>query len=225
MKSFKKLFVVFAVCSSSMVLPMKQHVYEFNKSTIMAHGLGKIGVTYDKEGFKVHEKNKISKVNTYDLDHSLRNIDTDRLSALEKMGACLLVKKFDNGDFKLGLTSRLKGGGPICGALGYWGTKIGAYMTLGSAAVVSTAAATGALSVGVTGGAIIGTANAVIAVNAPLGAGATLVAGGMVGTGTVAGVAGAASLQTMAAAGVVATGIESTSLTVGAWLLAIPFLP
>ena len=159
MKNFERKLIRLVLSSALFIgtsaSAMQQGAYELKQKTIMAaYGLGKVGVLHDKEGFKVKQNGNIRKVHNYDLDHSLRDMDSERLAQLEKMGACLLVKKFDNGDFKLQLSGRLQGGG-------VGGAAVGA--SIGGTAVVS---AYSLMTYGVTvaAGAMCGPATAAVIV-------------------------------------------------------------
>ena len=154
-RTWTKLVVAGALFIGIPVSAMQHGAYELKQKTIMtAYGLGKVGVLHDKEGFKVKQNGNIRKVHNYDLDQSLRGVSSERLAQFEEMGVCLLVKQFDNGDFKLGLSGRLNGGG-------VGGATVGA--TVGGTAVVS-AYSLMTYGIGVAAGAAFGPATAAVIV-------------------------------------------------------------
>ena len=116
--------------------------------------------------------------------------------------------------------------GPICGAIGYWGVKIGSYVGICAGTTVAVAAVAGTLPVsGPIIGGLGGATTAGLAIAAPLGSTATIVAATAAGTGTATGVAIGAGLQASATIAATAVAVESASTSVGLFLLAIPFIP
>ena len=179
--------------------------------------LGKIGVAYRDKEFYITKDNVTSQVQRCDLSQELRGMPEDNLKAFLKAGY-LSVKKLDD-EYGIDARYRLRGGGPISGAIAYWATKTFCYGT----AVAATGAAV--VATGGVAGAALGATSAAATLGAS--AGATVVGGAIAGAGgtalaaevTVAAITGPAGI-----AGAVAA-VESASLGMGALFTAIPFLP
>ena len=188
------------------------------KEIFAPKSLGKVALYHNKNKFWVHHKGGYHKVRNCFIDKNLRNIDEKTLRAFVASNYISINKGSDN-EFSLNAKVRGLGGGPIFGAIGYWGTKALCYGTA--------AAAVGTITVA--NGGLAGGAVGVATTAATMGAstGASLVAGGIAGAG-LAGEAALATVGAVSATGSIAAtvaAIESGAFAVGSTLLCCPFLP
>lgn len=182
--------------------------------------LGALSAVADKHGFAVVKDGQETRVHNHDVDPVLRRANKKQLLHLLKQHR-LRITQFDNDDFKLALSSELKGGGPLLAAWFYTGTKAACYGGAIAAMGSAIAATGGVASVPLAVGGAVATAGAT-----------TAAAGTAAGIGTAASAAGAtAALGSVGAAAVGAgtlTGwvaaVEGASLFMGAVGAAIPFL-
>lgn len=183
--------------------------------------LGALSAVADKHGFAVIKDGQETRVHNYDVDPVLRRANKKQLLHLLKQHR-LRITQFDNDDFRLALSSELKGGGPLLAAWFYSGTKVACYGA-GLAAMGGAIAATGGVAgVGLAVGGTVATAGASTAV-AATAAGVTAAAAN-VGVGAAAlGSVGAAAAGAGTLTGWVAA-VEGASLFMGAVGAAIPFL-
>lgn len=184
--------------------------------------IGQVSVIHEDNKFKVQSSTGTHEVKPWHMNKELRNIPQDQILKLLALGSSYLhVNNMEgnNEEYSLKLYHRLKGGGPITGAILYWGTKAICYGTAAAGAGAAVVATGGAA------GAAIGSAAAVATSGGTMGAG--IVAGAIGG----AGLAGEAALGTTAivsTAGGIASAIavvETTAASAGMLGLSIPFLP
>ena len=178
----------------------------------------KASLFHDGKGFKVGEAGEFKNVPNYLIDKNLRNVNSAQLSKMLGTGY-LTLNKNSEGNFTIKHNGRLKGGGPLSGAIAYWVTKTLCY---------GTAVAAAGTVVVATGG-TVGAATGVVASASTLGAsaGATLAGAAISGAGyagaastaTAAVVTGAGSFASAAAA------VETASTAVGYAFTVIPWLP
>jgi hypothetical protein len=168
--------------------------------------LGDLAVVKKQKGFTVLKGGNEYPVANYNTDTLLQKVNAKQLAALlADNGAHVSVSELNENEFSLRSHVHGKGGGPITGAICYWGTKGIAY---GGMAV-------GAITLGYFGG------GAIIA-------GGTIIGGEL---GALAGAGAELAAETGIKAVVVAAGpavvatIETGALAAGAFGLAIPFLP
>lgn len=180
-------------------------------------------VLHDKNGFSVDGQ----RVSNADLSKDLRGISGKALSSLFKRNGALQVSRVGN-DFRIDSRERLKGGGPISGAIAYWLTKTVCYggmvagMTAGTTAAVALA---GPVAAPVAAGLHVASVMAPAAV-----AGTTVGAvGAAIGTSAVlteaAVVAGSQLVVATGSVGGAIAAVESASTVVGGFFTALPFLP
>ncbi|NGX37477.1 MAG: hypothetical protein K1000chlam2_00633 [Chlamydiae bacterium] len=163
--------------------------------------LNNVEVKYKDHDFFVIHQGKSQKVENYQLSKELRGITLEQLEKCLDV-AYLSLSKIGK-DYAIECKLRMKGGGPLFGAIGYWATKTLCY---------GTAVGAGTAAVIATGGAAAGVGGAAAAAAASVGTAS-------LGTGVGVVAANAAS-----AGGVIAA-VETASAAVGAILTAIPFLP
>lgn len=142
----------------------------------------------------------------------------------------IVVTRMSDGEYALKAHMRVRGGGPIFGAIAYWATK-----TLCYGAAVATVSAAGATVVVATGGGAVGAAAGVgvfageAAIGTALGVGTPILVTSAAISG--AGLTGAATMGTatvVAGAGSVAgaiAAVEGASTSAGLFFTMLPFLP
>lgn len=186
-------------------------------SLFVPHALGRLSVDYDGCNFVVVNSAHLrSFVSEEDLSKELRGISIDTLKKVLDVGYLSVRKTGEN--YALQLNGRLRGGGPIAGAIGYWVTKTVCYGTaLG--ALGGAVAATGGGALGIIGSAVVGAAETTAAVGALSAGIAASAAATAVATEATIGVVGS-----LGAAGAIA-GVETASTAVGTFLTLCPFLP
>lgn len=150
----------------------------------------------------------------YDLSGGLENIASQSsLKKVLEVGKIYLTAA--GKDYKLRLGVGGKGGGPICGAIAYWGTKAVIYGgisgAVGATGGIAGAAVGGAMSAVAGGGAIAGDVG---------GAAGQIAAGSAVAIAETTAVIGG----TLGIAGTIAA-IEGTATTVSMFFTALPFCP
>ena len=154
---------------------------------------------------------------TWHMPAPLCGITIKQLVAFLEVGYFRLQKQ--DGQIQMRMSTRLRGGGPVAGYIGYWATKAicyGAAVAGATAAVVSTGGAAGAAT-----GAVVAASTAGVGTSAAVAGGA--IAGA--GLATEAAVTTATAVTVAGGAAGFVTAVESTSLGVGVVLTAIPFLP
>ncbi len=178
--------------------------------------IGCMRLSCNGNGFFVVKNGKEYKVESSNLDKQLRMMTPEQKILFLKKGH-FKIHEID-GNYFIEASGKLKGGGPVSGAIAYWVTKTLCYGTAVAAAgtaVIATGgvgAITGAIA---TAGTLGATAGASVAAGAIAGAGLT-------GTATVATagvITGAGSLAAAAAA------VETASLSVSFAFTICPFLP
>lgn len=113
----KKLFITaVAVCSFSAQAMLTHKTHELVKQN-------RPGVFKDAEGFAVRKNGSVSRVSSYDVDRSLRNLSPAQISKISKY---ISANKMTNGDLTLRLQSHLPGGPAVGAAIGWWAGWLGA---------------------------------------------------------------------------------------------------
>ncbi len=107
-------------------------------------------VCYNQGRFFVNHEGNLSLVKGYDTDPLLRKMDNKQLKSFLDKGY-ITVKKLSDDTYKLTAHGRIKGGGPVSGWIGYWGTKAIGYGTISLAATASIKAI--GVKLGITAGA------------------------------------------------------------------------
>lgn len=73
-------------------------------------------------------RNQIHKVPNHEVDSSIRDIKPEYLHNFAQSGDnYLVIDQNDDGSYKIRSKARLQGSGPVCGAIGYWTTKVVGY--------------------------------------------------------------------------------------------------
>jgi hypothetical protein len=215
----KCLFSLILLLSSFSLYSMKLP----ENSVYVPSKLGNLKVLVEQDGYYVKSKDTLKKVQNYDVDPLLKKIDKEALKAFLDKGY-ISVSQFDNGEYKLTAHGRVKGGGPISGWIGYWGTKTLAWGTISLAATASIKA------LAVKAGISVGAKTAVAATKMATGAKGLAVTVGEEIVEQAVGEAGAKTIvgSVMAhvpGAAMVATKIETAASVVGGALYACPWLP
>lgn len=121
-----------------------------------------INLFYDREGFAVKEGDILSRVNPYDTEAVLRDMDAETAVKMLSLSK-LKVSRLSNGEYTVERAGEIKGGGPIGATIG---VAVGVSIPyIAQYAVIAGASAAGAV-IGGPGGAIIagGSANGLTAV-------------------------------------------------------------
>jgi hypothetical protein len=228
----RKLFVLL----SSLSLSLSASLYVPEK-------LGSVAVLNSPQGFAVLKDSKIHYLGAEAVDSTLRKMDFKQRNMYLLKGGSLALNQTKEGYFVLRAAPKLKGGGPVSGAIAYWVTKsfcwagVGITATAATAGVITAAVATGGAAVGASAAAVASvtagaSAAAGVAVGS-MGAGAAGAAGATIIAAAAAPIAGATAAATtvttgaaiaVGGAGIVAS-IETASLAAGAALTLCPFLP
>lgn len=194
------------------------------------------------KGFIVQQGGKLTRVAEHNLDGELRKLNLQQRAALLKKGG-VAMKQLHDGEHRLAVNHKLKGGGPVAGAIAYWITKslcwggVVTTATVAAGGVVAATVATGGAALGAGAGAVATvTGAATAATGIGIGAlgggaagavGATIASGGMLATAAGTSLAGAATVGASLAVptvGLVA-GIEAASLAAATTFSLMPFLP
>lgn len=184
--------------------------------------LGDVRVIYKgREFFVVNLNGAESFIQKANLSCELRGISPETLQKILNFGYLSLNKQ--ESDYTLRFDGKIYGGGPVCGFIGYWGTKAICY---GGAIAAATTVVVG------TGGAIAGPVGTAIA------SGAASTVATTTGTGIVAAAVGSspvavgiateltmATVSTAGGVGGAIAAVESASSLIGTSLLLCPFLP
>jgi hypothetical protein len=130
--------IAMSLCVSSLIVANDALVVK--RASLMTAGLGKIKVSHDSEGFSVNQNGISHRVALHDIDPQLRTISTGNLAKYLTVAKLSVTKVGDN--FAIRSHVPGKGGGPICGVIAYWVTKVFLASTATTAAVATNAAAT-----------------------------------------------------------------------------------
>jgi len=227
MTSVYSRIVITAVCVTSLVNASQKDT-QVSAKNLFANTRGDV-VTHGREGFRVNGQ----RVSDADLSKDLRGVSAGALKNLFAKNKALRVSRIGN-DYALSSQDRLRGGGPVAGAIAYWLTKTLCYGSMAGAAVGAVTVTAGAVlpasAGGIVGGALGGAVgNAIGGVSTVAGS----ISGGLV-SGAVASNAALASgaaiatgelAATTTAVGGVVVAVESASTVVGGFFTALPFLP
>ena len=188
--------------------------------------LGAIALFHDGLQYSVMKDGAFHPVQNYNLDNNLRTLSPKALPVLDKLGY-IRINQLSDGEYKLDLQGRLKGGGPATAWFMYGAAKAFCWTTVGvtaGATVAATVATAGggavvATAVGSTVGKVItatGTAGMALATTAPA---AGLAAGTVaaVGTTTAGGAIVAASAGIGITAAVEVVSMGWAGLFLGPW--------
>lgn len=178
--------------------------------------LGEVELSFNKDHFSVNRNGQNHKVNSYDVDPSLRNLKVAGLKAFLKQGGRLSLAKVGEEDYAVRMAGNLKGGGPLAATQAYWATKVGLYAALG-VAVGGTVVATGGAVAGAASAVAGGTATAsTLATGLGAGLGGTALTGVATGSAASGLAVGATTAVTTVVAGAeagVAAGTIATGVT------------
>ena len=98
--------------------------YTLDKSLIKPQkGVGELSVIHTKDGFYTEQNGNKLKA-TIPTNSPLLKMDHKQVKALIKTGSYLTIEKLDNGQHKIELKSKLKGGGFWGGMAGFWGGQV-----------------------------------------------------------------------------------------------------
>jgi hypothetical protein len=184
--------------------------------------LGIKSVRCSDEGFTVKDKEGVHLVERGDTDDTIRRLIPSNIQAFMQKGKIKITKATDG---KYILRSQIDGlgGGPVLGAMAYWGTKALCYAGLVTTVSVATVSGVGAVAGAVgAGAATTATVSAMAVAGAKVGTAAVVATTTGVSMGATAGVA-AAGLGATAAASTATTlattsVIASTAATTGGFL-------
>jgi hypothetical protein len=206
------LLFLSSASASEMARIRAKHLYA-------SHELGAVTLRHDGMSFHVRQGGALHKVESYDVDPTLRKINKSNLGAYLKQGR-IGVTKLSDGSFALRSQMQGLGGGPISGMIAYWATKslcYGGFIAgAGAAVVLPTTLPALAGAAMLTGGA-----------SAAVTTGAGIAAAVITDVGLAAH-AGALTVATVSSAGGVAAAVaavESASLGAATFFTALPFLP
>jgi len=181
----KRHFIVFSALMASSSAFCQDFIQLGNGTTFIPNRLGNISVLHNDDGFHVlTSDNEIYPVRNYFVDKRLRGLKKEKLKAFLQAGY-IQVNQMSDGQYKLDAKVRGLGGGPICGMVAYWATKLTCYAFMGAAAkqaIVSTGVSIGGTfggeagaEIGAAVGGMVGTAG-----NMAMGGMATAGAEGLV---------------------------------------------
>jgi len=187
-------------------------------SVFIPSKIGDVALTFNKDHFSVSRNGQHHKVKSYDVDPALRNLKVAGLTAfLKQDGRLSLSKRGD--DYAVKMTSGLKGGGPVTGAVAGMvvrGASYGGVLALGSSMLPTGGAAgpvLGGIWAYITGGAGLASTVGVGVISGTAG-GTVLV--GEVGFGLVSATGSLTQAVTV---------IETTANSAQAICTLIPWLP
>jgi len=182
---------------------------EIERSSLMVpESMGDVSLYKQDHGFVLNGEGRRYDISSHDIDPMLRKADNKQLAAFLTNGY-IKIKQYDNGDYALSSHGRIKGGGPVAGAIAYWGTKLLIWGTVGTVAaggVATVVAATGGTAVAplvAAGGAAL--ADGVV--------GATAVAATVGGVTTAAGTLGASAMGAAATTAMATAGVNAPLVT------------
>lgn len=167
--------------------------------------------------FFVEENNLRCMVKPWLVDAKLRKKSHACLTAMQHHGY-INIAKLGN-DYKIEFRERGLGGGPLAGWIGYWGTKAICYGTA-VAATGTTLVTTGGVAGAAVATLITGATSTASLGTALIGA---AIAGG--GLATEAAVVTGGAIAAGGSVAAVVAGVETAATSIGAILLACPFLP
>jgi hypothetical protein len=176
-------------------------------SLCSAVNAGELAIQKFPSHYKLSSKEFIADIPNYMVSKQVRSMDPTKLAAVLNSGdAYLDIKKCSKG-YSMDIQGRVKGGGPITGAVLYWFTKVGCYGTA-AAATATVVATTGGAALAAVGVGAGGAAVTVTGAGVGMAAAAGIEAAAMGGAIAVAGssVAGAGTLIGAAAVGLGAEG-------------------
>lgn len=99
--------------------------------------LGDLALSHKGNEFYVTDQDSTVQVNRWNLEKDIRGISTEKLAKCLALGARFDINRLDNGEYKVSMDGRLKGGGPTVGV----GIMVGGALL--SAAVVPFSPAVG----------------------------------------------------------------------------------
>ncbi len=181
-------------------------------------------VCYNQGRFFVNHEGNLCLVKGYDTDPLLRKMDNKQLKAFLDKNGYITVKKLSDDSYKLTAHARIKGGGPISGWIGYWGTKAVGYGTISLAATASIKA------IAVKCGLVAGAKTAAVAAKTAMGVKGMATAIGEEVVEAAIGEAGAKTVMGSIMAHVpgavfLTTKIEGAATFIGTGLAVCPWLP
>ena len=177
-------------------------------SLCSAVNAGQLAIQKFPSHYNISSKEFNADIPNYMVSKQVRSMDTTKLAAVLNSGnAYLDINECSDGLYSMDIKGRVKGGGPITGAVLYWFTKVGCYGTA-AAAAGTVIATTGGAALGAIGVGAAGAAATTGAAGVGMAAAAGIEAAAMGGAMAVAGssVAGAGTLIGAAAVGLGAEG-------------------
>lgn len=192
-------FSLFLLLTSSIALNGMELAVQAPRS------LGDLKVIAADDGFYVQKGDFLTRVQNHDVDQVLK--DARKARAMKALkNSYVSVSQYSNGDYKLKLNGRLNGGGPILGAIVYYGVKAVGYgvpVVLATTAASTVVAATAGTATPLVGSALGGVAGAL---TTTVGAAGTTAAGTL-----MAGTTAATTIGAVTAAGTAATVVTTVS--------------
>lgn len=185
------------------------------KNILARHSSRDLSVGYTNRSFFIELPSGERKaVLPYNLSGGLeRSLSEDSLKKVLDIGKIYLSTSGE--DYKLHLGISGKGGGPVCGAIAYWGTKAVIY-----GGIAGAVGATGGMAGAAIGGAVGSVAASGAAAGAIAGAAGHIAAGSAVAVAETTAVVGG----TLGIAGTISA-IEGTAAAVSMFFTALPFCP
>lgn len=186
-----------------------------SKNIITFNPLRDVSVRYKDRSFFIElPSGERKSILPYDLSGGLELTPSeDSLKKVLEIGKIYLTTNGENYKLRLGISG--KGGGPICGAVAYWGTKAVIY-----GGIAGAVGATGGMAGVAIGGAVSSVAAGGAAAGAVAGVAGHIAAGSAVAVAeTTAAIGG-----TLGVAGTISA-IEGTAAAVSMFFTALPFCP
>lgn len=177
-------------------------------SCFAAINAGELAIQKFPSHYNLSSKNFNAKIPNYMVSPQVRSMDPTKLAAVLNSGKAYLDIKECSEGYSIDIQGRVRGGGPITGAVLYWFTKVGCYGTAAAATATVVATTGGAALAAVGVGGAAGAGVAVTGAGVGMAAAAGIEAAAMGGAIAVAGssVAGAGTLIGAAAVGLGAEG-------------------
>lgn len=185
------------------------------KNIITLTSLKDLSIGYkDRSFFIEFPSGERKSILPYDLSGGLECIPSeDSLKKALEIGKIYITSLGE--DYKLRFGTSANGGGPICGAIAYWGTKAVIY-----GGIAGAVGASGGVAGAAIGGAIGAAAGGGVAAGAVAGAAGHIAVGSAVAAAETTAVVGG----TLGVAGTISA-IEGTAAAVSMFFTALPFCP
>jgi len=198
------------------------------EAIVSRRALSDVQLFHHGQNFYALRGGKITKIENYDISKELRGISQEQIrQVLHECDGYFMLNQSSDGSYKLDLNFRLRGGGPVAGAIAYGVTKFLCWAGIIGAATASVAAASPAVAAGFSAfsaAAEVGVIGSAAVEATALTSASLMVAESAAATAVVTQTA-TASVGALSAVGGLVTGIESVSIGAGTFFAAIPFLP